>query len=231
MFKSNEMKTPYLILFVLLVCYIASIASHPNFDHFWLVQSWPPGYCQENRCNKTPIAFVLHGLWPVDSNGQTLSNYGVADANLKQDPSLGKNMEKYWPSLAVQSKAGREGFWRHQWKEHGTGQSRYLASDYFRLAVRLMKNMDGLVLNALKVKGIQPNGSTYLKTDYIKAIKTVTRDKDPLLFCFRKNQADHHLKEVIICIDDQGRSFISCLGRLEKIQDRCKPNIRFPFQA
>lgn len=75
-FTNIKMGIGFLIFFVLFVSSIASVVTQntSGFHHFWLVQSWPPVFCQKYPCKNPPLDFVLHGLWPVNSSGHTLKN-------------------------------------------------------------------------------------------------------------------------------------------------------------
>ena len=52
----------------------------PPPDHFWLVQTWPKGYCSHSpsvHCPQPPNLprhLTIHGWWPVDREDNTLNN-------------------------------------------------------------------------------------------------------------------------------------------------------------
>lgn len=79
-----RMEASYLFLFALLVANVTSGAAQntSQFHHFWLVQVWPHGYCIEVECARRSRIFVLHGLWPVNSRGQTLQGTNKSDPTI-----------------------------------------------------------------------------------------------------------------------------------------------------
>ncbi|KAK9217625.1 hypothetical protein WN943_006253 [Citrus x changshan-huyou] len=66
------------IFFVFSVSCIAfASGGAQDFRQYFLVQTWPPVYCQVHRpepCRIKPSKFVLHGLWPVNSSGRSSTN-------------------------------------------------------------------------------------------------------------------------------------------------------------
>ena len=83
-------------------------ASHP-FDYYLLTLSWSPEFCHSHptatECSLHP-AFVLHGLWPENSNGTYPEN--CSNAPGPADPSQYSDI---YPD---------QGLLQHEWKTHGT---------------------------------------------------------------------------------------------------------------
>lgn len=74
-----KMKSSFsFIFFVFSVSCIAfASGGAQDFRQYFLVQTWPPVYCQVHRpepCRIKPSKFVLHGLWPVNSSGRSSTN-------------------------------------------------------------------------------------------------------------------------------------------------------------
>ena len=50
------------------------------YDHFWLVHTWPNGFCSYSslvHCpqrHNLPLELTIHGWWPVDRKDSTLHN-------------------------------------------------------------------------------------------------------------------------------------------------------------
>ncbi|KAH9752790.1 Ribonuclease 1 [Citrus sinensis] len=179
-----------------LLALLATTCDSSGFDHFWLVQVWPSGYCLQANCSQTSDRFIIHGLWAVNVVDKTLP--GTAG---KGDPSI-----------------------RPSWKKHGSAAKEFIQPrDYFQMALQLAKDTD--LRNTLQNHGavpILPDGGSYNKRDYKAAIKNKT-GHDPLLKCVKGDDGISHLKEVIICVDDQAQSFIQCA----KQKDRCYFDIMF----
>jgi ribonuclease T2 len=90
-----------------------------NFDFYLLTLSWSPEYCVTHEsaaeCAAHP-AFVLHGLWPENSNGTYPENCSSAPG-----PANPGQYSDIYPDA---------GLLAHEWKTHGTC-SGLAANDYF----------------------------------------------------------------------------------------------------
>ena len=102
-----------------------SEAQHGQFDYYVLSLSWAPNYCAEHTKNHSSECsigqranFVLHGLWPQASAGDSPARCGPASP---VSHPIVRHMLDYYPS---------RGLIQHEWREHGvcTGLS---AGDYF----------------------------------------------------------------------------------------------------
>ena len=83
-----KMKSSFsFIFFVFSVSCIAfASGGAQDFRQYFLVQTWPPVYCQVQRpepCRIKPSKFVLHGLWPVNSSGRSSTNTNNQTINLQ----------------------------------------------------------------------------------------------------------------------------------------------------
>lgn len=85
-----KMKATYLLFFALLVMNTTYGAAQNSlgFDHFWLVQVWPHGYCMDHNCSRSSDIFILHGLWPVTFSGETLISENKSDPDKILKPVL-----------------------------------------------------------------------------------------------------------------------------------------------
>lgn len=98
-----------------------------GFDYYLLNLSWSPEFCYSHpsaaECAAHP-AFVLHGLWPQNTNGDWPSNCSTASGPV--DPAQYKDI---YPD---------QGLLQHEWQTHGTCSG--LSADAFfqtaRSAVR-----------------------------------------------------------------------------------------------
>ncbi|WP_433971742.1 ribonuclease T2 family protein [Tunturiibacter lichenicola] len=100
----------------------AALAIEPSatqpFDYYLLNLSWSPEFCHSHP-NATECAqratFVLHGLWPQNTNGAYLQNCSTDPG--PRDPS---SYSDIYPDA---------GLLRHEWRTHGTCSG--LAPDAF----------------------------------------------------------------------------------------------------
>src|ERR1700739_4798556 len=80
-----------------------------NFDFYLLNLSWSPEYCHSHpsaaEC-EAHDAFVLHGLWPQNANGQNPENCSSAPG--PADPAVYKDI---YPDQSLLE---------HEWQTHGT---------------------------------------------------------------------------------------------------------------
>lgn len=93
------MKLAALLLSVPLVWCIGFGTAQDDFDHFWLVQTWPSGYCASRVCKKPPPIFVIHGLWPVTANGKTVNASKPPNINVRSQVHLSSSFSSFLYSL------------------------------------------------------------------------------------------------------------------------------------
>lgn len=135
-------------------------------------------------------------------------------------------MTEYWPSLV--SKISH-GFWSRQWQKHGSAQKLItLPEDYFRIPIRLMKITN--LQNKLAANGIVPNGTSYSKDHYKRALEVINGGESVMLACFTINRIQL-LRDVYICLDGQLRNFISCNENEFNKTENCRDKIMFPSEV
>lgn len=87
-----------------------------TFDYYLLVLSWAPEFCTTNASNasssecdpKRGFGFVVHGLWPENTDGSYPSN--CEPARQVEEPTV-QHMLALMPA---------RGLIRHEWAKHGT---------------------------------------------------------------------------------------------------------------
>ena len=97
-----------------------------SFDYYLLSLSYAPDFCAENPSKQTPqecgtgrhIGFVVHGLWPQDTNGRGPENCGHASP---VSQAIVQVMLNYIPTASLI---------QHEWTTHGTC-SGLSAADFF----------------------------------------------------------------------------------------------------
>ncbi|ESR44971.1 Ribonuclease 1 [Citrus sinensis] len=210
------------IFFVFSVSCIAfASGGAQDFRQYFLVQTWPPVYCQVHRpepCRIKPSKFVLHGLWPVNSSGRSSTNTNNQTINvpamLESNKSFAAEMNKFWPSL---TRNENEQFWKREWKHHGRGQPNLPPEEYFRTAITLVKaaNLEA----AFRDAGINPDGDKLNPRKYTRAINP-RYGTTPLFKCLNRSL----LMEVTLCVDVQATNFVSCIARPSSLS-RCRRKI------
>lgn len=104
-------------------------SSAPNFDYYLLNLSWSPEFCHSHpdavECSQYST-FVLHGLWPQNTNGGYPEN--CSDAPGPGDPTQYADI---YPD---------QGLLAHEWKTHGTCSG--LGPDtFFQLARKAVQSV------------------------------------------------------------------------------------------
>jgi ribonuclease T2 len=105
------------------------VATGSGFDYYLLNLSWSPEFCYSHpnaaECASHP-AFVLHGLWPQNTNGTYPENCSSAPG--PADPS---SFSDIYPD---------QGLLQHEWQTHGTC-SGLSAVDFFTNARTAYKSV------------------------------------------------------------------------------------------
>ncbi|KAK0600285.1 hypothetical protein LWI29_013405 [Acer saccharum] len=117
--------------------------------HNWLVQTWPTGYCYPRTDCNLLSEFTIHGLWPVDSYGNGLTNPIHPPMNKddicamiqhhSQTDHFSANMVRYWPSLMFKFNAD---LWVNEWNEHGRFQNSLVPAAYFINTIQVAQYVD-----------------------------------------------------------------------------------------
>ncbi|XP_060189470.1 ribonuclease-like storage protein [Lycium barbarum] len=203
-----------------------------------MVLQWPTTFCGKkgNYCNDPSLMqFTLHGLWPANSTGYTLSCFPpTTNTNTwLSDQALVRDLHTYWYSLI----RGRADFalWKHEWEKHGYCASQTITdTEYFKGAVRFSKDPlidDNAVLKKLRSNGITPSNSRVYKDT---AIRNLFPNKNIYISC-KKNATNHlFLHEIYFCLDPRLGNFLPC--PTSPLTRSCgfrkgSFNIIFPIQA
>ncbi|MCD9561461.1 hypothetical protein HAX54_020584 [Datura stramonium] len=135
-----------LSLFLVVTIQLLVIISHVHSQKhqpalMWYVLSWPPTFCnnlKNGKC-KEPIPqdiFTLHGLWPADANGKTIS------CPREPDPDWDKlflpreaTLDIFWPEL--KENQPKWSIWKHEWQKHGVCIGEDKSEEYFDAAITI----------------------------------------------------------------------------------------------
>jgi ribonuclease T2 len=151
-------------------------------DSFKLALSWQPAFCESHRNKKEcgvsfPATFqaagnfTLHGLWP---NREACGiNYGNCEHVRQQrefcnypalplDPEVVKQLSQVMPGTASCLE-------RHEWFKHGTCQREWDPSQYFEVALELVRQFNGSGLNKYMAENM---GKEVAREDFLKQVDT-----------------------------------------------------------
>lgn len=149
-------------------------------DSFKLALSWQPAFCESHRGKKECAAnypaayqsagnFTLHGLWP---NREACGiNYGNCEHRRQQRefcdyPALGLNAEvsKQLSQVMPGTASCLE---RHEWFKHGTCQVDWDSSQYFEVAIDLVRQFNDSGINKFMAANM---GKQVLVEDFLAQV-------------------------------------------------------------
>uniref|UniRef100_A0A0V0HSR0 Putative ovule protein n=1 Tax=Solanum chacoense TaxID=4108 RepID=A0A0V0HSR0_SOLCH len=243
-------KLTFFLLVILLLEITISVDSQ-NLALLKFVLQWPPTYCiglnsaaQPGRCREPILQhnLTLHGVWPADQRGISITCTAPPDPNWNQlfTTTVENQLMAFWPPLRENSQ--KRDLWKHEWREHGAcgGTTPQV---YFNTAIRINNMLQkGNLFNYLKTNGIIACDSlSFARKDIVAAIQKVfvvtpppprspplpprsppprsppppPRSPPPppldvYLTCIPINRSHVYLKEVTLCTNLGGTSFISC---------------------
>ncbi|KAL3331770.1 hypothetical protein AABB24_032405 [Solanum stoloniferum] len=218
----KKLVTFFLLVILLLEITISVDSQNPSLLKF--VLQWPPTFCiilnsaaQPGRC-KEPILqhnLTLHGVWPADQRGFSLTCPVPPDPNWNQvfTAAVENQLMAFWPPL--RENAQRRDLWKHEWRAHGAC-GRTTPQVYFNTAIQINNMLQkGNLFNYLKTSGIIACDSlSFAKRDIVGAIQKVFAQLfDVYLTCIpidATNRTHIYLSEVTLCTNLGGTSFISC---------------------
>lgn len=174
-----------------------------NFDYYLLNLSWSPEFCYSHRnapeCARH-AAFVLHGLWPQNTNGSY-----PQDCNNTPGPANPARYSDIYPDA---------GLLEHEWHTHGTC-SGLSADDFFTTARAAFKSF------TIPPKLAQLDTQISMTPDQILTLVTASNPSIPatsvVLSC-----GNNYLTAVEVCLDKQLRPIAcgpvrSCRARVVRI--------------
>ncbi|PHU10954.1 hypothetical protein BC332_17884 [Capsicum chinense] len=216
-----------------------SIKAPPVPALMWYVLTWPPTFCLKLRppaqCIK-PIRdheFTLHGLWPADANGKTITCRITVPVDYDRlfRPREAR-LNKFWPEL--KENQPKYSIWKHEWKKHGVcGLT--TAEQYFDAAIKTNGLFTrGNLYNYLASSNIVSSDHVaYTQDDIIKAIQTVFAPAPAPLGVYLRctaidstNTTHGYLSEAVVCTTMDGSSFVRCPPRARNCDKF--PNIVIP---
>ncbi|OMO81159.1 Ribonuclease T2-like protein [Corchorus olitorius] len=128
-------------------------------------------------------------------------------------------MSLLWPNL---NPFDDRKFWEDEWQLHGSCQNND-PYRYFSTAIALMKTikLDQALKEKIQLGIIKP------KALFISTIQEKVGNVTPILTCIKKDGV-YLLKQIILCVDTLGKTFISCDQPMEQDYSCQGYNIKFP---
>jgi ribonuclease T2 len=151
-------------------------------DSFKLALSWQPAFCESHRGKKECAVnfpatfqsegnFTLHGLWP---NREACGiSYGNCEHRRQQrefcdypalelNPEVIKQLSQVMPGTASCLE-------RHEWYKHGTCQVEWDTSQYYEVAIDLVRQFNGAGLSKYMAENM---GKQVSMEDFLKQVDT-----------------------------------------------------------
>ncbi|CAI8611602.1 unnamed protein product [Vicia faba] len=195
--------------------------SEKPFDFLMLAEIWPETYCimMNQVCRKiTPSKFVIHGLWPSNSDiadSQPRNCHNTTEPDISSF-SFKKDLQKEWPSLRSYQNTSVEDttLWMRQWNYHGTC-SLMTPEKYFEETIKIHKRVN--LKFTLNKAGLPPtNRRPHQLSNIFSAIKNRIGFK-PQIQCYQIHNT-FYLREIRVCVDkstphgyiDCPRDYVDC---------------------
>ena len=164
-----------------------SLCSTPGLqDSFKLALSWQPAFCESHRSKKECGAgfsttyqaagnFTLHGLWPNREACGT--NYGNCQNVRSQrdfcaypavsiSPEVAKQLSQVMPGTASCLE-------RHEWFKHGTCQEEWDSSQYYEVAMDLVRQFNDSGMNKYMAQNM---GKQVSREDFLTKVDSFLGD-------------------------------------------------------
>ncbi|KAK4487387.1 hypothetical protein RD792_005987 [Penstemon davidsonii] len=185
-----------------------------NYHHMELILTWVPTFCKMKQClPSAPIDFTLHGLWPADNAGVSLTYCPPPSPPIDLTPlfnTLRADLELIWPTVTPFMSS--QDLWEHEYKKHGLCAFPLLsAQQYFRSAIQMTGNMD--LLHFFSNKNILPSDHTaYTRTQITGAAREAMGNQrfDIYISCKHFNRTHDKLYEIHLCLDQMVTNYMTC---------------------
>ncbi len=183
-----------------------------NFDYYLMSLSWSPSFCETHpdepeQCTHKGFGFVLHGLWPQNTNGSWPQHCHSSDA--PDETTIATTMA-FMPSRHLIE---------HEWQTHGacTGLD---PKAYFDLADRAFASVK--IPPALSAPQSAPSLSA---TDVVQAFIQVNPGLNDSMISIACHSGSE-LAEVRVCLNKDSLAPQACGGR---VRNSCRyGNLKIP---
>jgi ribonuclease T2 len=192
-----------------------------QFDYFVLTLSWSPTFCAGPDGDRDPsqctpgrrFAFVVHGLWPQNSDGTWPEFCDAPETWVPQQVIDG--MMRVMPSKRLII---------HQWRKHGSCSG--LTIENYFLATRLLFEKLKIPARFLSPQAPIETTPQQLVLDFVKTNRDLTADMISVQCGNARDRA--RLSELRICIDRHG-NFGQC-GAAARRQCRAQTLVMPPVR-
>ena len=175
-----------------------------EFDYYAMALSWSPEHCaikpgDREQCARK-LGFVLHGLWPQYQRG-----YPASCTRERLDADMEQQFAGLYPSRFL---------YRHEWEKHGTCSG--LSQEAFhQLASDLRQKVKIPAAYQSPEEPLRKN-SFQLKADLASANEWLAPDNITVACA----DGGRFLREIYICINQQGTDAVPCSDEMRKRERR-----------
>lgn len=175
-----------------------------EFDYYAMALSWSPEHCaikpgDREQCARK-LGFVLHGLWPQYQRG-----YPASCTRERLDADMEQQFAGLYPSRFL---------YRHEWEKHGTCSG--LSQEAFhQLASDLRQKVKIPAAYQSPEEPLRKN-SFQLKADLASANPWLAPDNITVACA----DGGRFLREIYICINQQGTDAVPCSDEMQKRERR-----------
>lgn len=175
-----------------------------EFDYYAMALSWSPEHCaikpgDREQCARK-LGFVLHGLWPQYQRG-----YPASCTRERLDADMEQQFAGLYPSRFL---------YRHEWEKHGTCSG--LSQEAFhQLASDLSQKVKIPAAYQSPEEPLRKN-SFQLKADLASANEWLAPDNITVACA----DGGRFLREIYICINQQGTDAVPCSDEMQKRERR-----------
>ena len=175
-----------------------------EFDYYAMALSWSPEHCaikpgDREQCARK-LGFVLHGLWPQYQRG-----YPASCTRERLDADMEQQFAGLYPSRFL---------YRHEWEKHGTCSG--LSQEAFhQLASDLRQKVKIPAAYQSPEEPLRKN-SFQLKADLASANEWMAPDNITVACA----DGGRFLREIYICINQQGTDAVPCSDEMQKRERR-----------
>ncbi len=175
-----------------------------EFDYYAMALSWSPEHCaikpgDREQCARK-LGFVLHGLWPQYQRG-----YPASCTRERLDADMEQQFAGLYPSRFL---------YRHEWEKHGTCSG--LSQEAFHQLASDLRQKVKIPAAYQSPEGPLRKNSFQLKADLASANEWLAPDNITVACA----DGGRFLREIYICINQQGTDAVPCSDEMQKRERR-----------
>ncbi len=175
-----------------------------EFDYYAMALSWSPEHCaikpgDREQCARK-LGFVLHGLWPQYQRG-----YPASCTRERLDVDMEQQFAGLYPSRFL---------YRHEWEKHGTCSG--LSQEAFHQLASDLRQKVKIPADYQSPEEPLRKNSFQLKADLASANEWLAPDNITVACA----DGGRFLREIYICINQQGTDAVPCSDEMQKRERR-----------